>query len=163
VLTSPGPSTRYVSIASTNPAPPYLSWSNAAVTIQDAVDAAVNGDLIFVGDGVYQTGGRVIYGSLTNRVAVNKALTLPSVHGSSPTIIKGNRMVGNNAVRCVYLTNNAALIGFTLTGGATRSTGDVLREQSGGGAWCELTNCQLLNCMIISNSAWRYGGGECFG
>jgi len=163
VLTSPGPSIRYVSIASTNPAPPYLAWSNAAVTIQDAIDAAVNGDLILVGDGLYQTGGRVVYGSLTNRVAINKALAVQSVNGPGATIIRGNRTVGNSAMRCAYLTNNASLIGFTLTGGATRSTGDVLREQSGGGAWCEPTNCQLLNCMIVSNSAWRYGGGECFG
>jgi hypothetical protein len=83
-----------------------------------------------------------------------------SVNGPSVTIIQGNPAVGSNAVRCVYLTNNASLIGFTLTNGATLNAGDVIKEQSGGGAWCETTNCLLLNCVAVTNAAAQYGGGS---
>lgn len=154
------PSTRYVALTSTNPLSPYLDWSTAATNIQDAIDASVNGDLVLVSNGVYATGGRVVYGSLTNRVVINKALTVQSVNGAAATAIQGNQRLGNSAVRCVYLTNNAALVGFTLTNGGTRQSGDPLREQSGGGAWCESTNSsQLLNCVLISNASWNLGGG----
>ena len=160
---------RYVSFLSTNASLPYTNWNTAAVSIQDAVDAAVIGDLVLVtngtslntnGIGIYRTGGRVVYGSMTNRVAITKPVTVQSVNGPAVTWILGNSRIGDGAVRCVYLTNGAALIGFTLTNGATRGLGaDSTNELSGGAAWCASTNAYISNCLIVSNSAYLYGGG----
>ncbi|HSY20212.1 MAG TPA: immunoglobulin domain-containing protein [Candidatus Acidoferrales bacterium] len=162
-LVTQGPSFRYVNVNGTNPVTPFLDWTTAATNIQDAIDAAVAGDFITVTDGVYQVGGRVMFNLMTNRVAINKAVTVQSVNGPAVTTIRGNRPQGNSAVRCVYVTNNAVLSGFTLLGGGTRTTGDLLHEECGGGAWCESTNARLIGCLIISNVAWLNGGGEAFG
>ena len=152
----------YVDVNSTNPVPPYADWSTASTDIQSAIDAASDGDLILVTNGVYRRGGRVVYDTLTNRVVINKALTVQSVNGPAVTSIFGFANNGSswptnsdNAVRCVYLTNNAALVGFTLAFGATRSTQDL----NGGGAWCEGTNAMLSNCILTTNSSQAGGGG----
>jgi len=96
---------------------------------------------------------------MTNRVAVDKPLTLRSVNGPEVTVIRGYQVPGttngDGAVRCVYLTNGAALVGFTLTNGATRSSGDYDLEQSGGGGAHGGT---LNNCTLTGNSA-EHGGG----
>ena len=154
--------THYVSLTSTNPVSPFNDWSIAATNIQDAIDAATNGDLVLVTNGVYQHGGRKINGySLTNRVAVTKPVTVQSVNGSSATRIEGSGSIlfsGSLAVRCVYLTNGAALIGFTLTNGTTLNSGNATYELSGVGLLCESIKAVASNCVVVSCSA-GYGGG----
>ncbi len=154
----------YVDANSTNAAPPYTNLATAAVIIQDAVDTANPGDTVLVRSGVYNSGGRPVNGyALTNRVAVDKPLTLLSLDGPEATVIQGHQMVpgptnGDYAVRCVYLTNGATLAGFTLTSGATRSSGDGVHEQSGGGVWCESASASVLNCFLQRNTASQGGG-----
>jgi alpha-tubulin suppressor-like RCC1 family protein len=96
-------------------------------------------------------------------VAVTKLLTLRSVNGPEVTVIQGYQVPGtkngNGAVRCVYLGDGAALLGFTLTNGATRDEFvDSQSERSGGGIWCTTLNVVVSNCVLVGNSA-SLGGG----
>ena len=145
VVTQP---VHYVAAASTNPLAPYTSWASAATNIQDAVDAAtVPGALVLVTNGTYATGGRTQGGgdSETNRVTVRSPLMVRSVNGPQFAVIDGG-----STVRCVYLGDGASLLGFTLTNGA---------GSSGAGVWCESGSTVVSNCLIVGNSAGRYGSG----
>jgi len=137
--------------------PPYATWANAARVIQDAVDASANGDQILVTNGTYLTGGRTVMVVDTNlfttnfffnRVVVDKQLTLRSVNGPQFTLIDGQK-----AGRCVSLTNNVIMSGFTLTNG--------LLNNSGGGVCCADTTTVVSNCTISGNvaSSNNFGGG----
>ena len=145
--------------------PPFASWATAATSIQAAVDVAAPGNLILVSNGVYGTGGRVMYGAMTNRVAITNSLRVASVNGPEATFLVGARdpltTNGDAAVRGVYVGAGASLIGFTVSNGATRSSGEQQREQSGGGIWCE-TEGAVSNCVLSGNTA-RDGGGGVFG
>jgi hypothetical protein len=157
----------HVDLNSANPLPPFSDWSTAATNIQDAVDMAMAGDQVMVLDGVYQIGGRAVFGLMTNRVAVTKPLTVQSVNGPSYTTIRGyqvtNTVDNDGAIRCVYLADNACLSGFTLVSGATRRSGNSALEQSGGGLWCESQAVIVSNCVIVGNSAYFRGGGALSG
>ncbi len=153
----------YVRPGNPSPAAPYTSWSTAATNIQDAIDAATQvGALVLVSNGAYNVGGKVKFGGLTNRVVVDKVLTVRSVNGPAFTSIVGAGPTGAAAVRCVWVGNDAVLSGFTLTNGHTHATGDLSRARSGGGAWSENLGV-ISNCVFTGNLADQRGGGAMFG
>ncbi len=155
--------THFVNTSNATPSFPYTTWGTAAVNIQDAVDAAASGDEILVTNGVYETGGRIGSGSLSNRLVITKQIAVLSVNGASFTTIRGYQVPGmtngDNAVRCVYLYLGS-LGGFTLCNGATRATGgnSPTDQNSGGGLWCS-SYAVISNCVLLSNSAYMDGGG----
>jgi hypothetical protein len=164
----------YVAAGNVTPVPPYTSWATAATNIQDAVDAAdvasfpPGSVLVLVSNGVYRTGGRAVVGTMTNRVVVDRLLTVRSVNGPQFTVIEGYKVpgttngCGDGAIRCVYLSSGASLDGFTLTKGATRGSWTATLEDDqmgGGGVWCEPTVAVLTNCVVVGNSAGLGAGG----
>ena len=157
--------THYVDQNSPNPTAPYTNWPAAARNIQDAVDVSRAGDTVLVTDGTYASGGGMVSGALTSRVAITNAITLLSVNGPDVTAIQGYQVpgttVGDSAVRCVYLGDGAVLSGFTLTGRATRADGDPTLEESGGGLLCASWTEIATNCVITGNMARGFGGGVC--
>ncbi|MFO1513373.1 MAG: PKD domain-containing protein [Verrucomicrobiota bacterium] len=149
----------YVALGNGSPVAPYTSWATAATNIQDAVNAAtLPGALVLVTNGNYQSGGQVVFGAMTNRVAINKPVLVQSVNGPTVTVIRGTPTNSDSAVRCAYVSSGAWLSGFTLTSGATRADGDGDREQCGGAAWCESATAVLTNCMLTANTANSAGG-----
>ena len=144
---------KYVSIANPSPVAPFTNWTTAATRIQDAVDAANAGDCIVVSNGVYTTGGRVVFGAMGNCVVLTNAVTLTSVNGPQFTSI-----VGGSQTRGVFVGSNAVVSGFTITNGQTQyGNGDRTNDESGGGIWSQ-TGGVVSNCFIVGNTAWSDGG-----
>jgi hypothetical protein len=79
-------------------------------------------------------------------VSVNAPLTVQSVNGPGVTVINGGGSQG-----CAYLTNGAAMSGFTLTNG-------VATDGYGGGVYGE-SSAVASNCVLSGNSAEWEGGG----
>ena len=143
-----GISTHYVWADSPSPEPPYLTWETAAHAIQDAASICVDGDLVWVTNGVYDSGSFVNSGwqdTATNRVGIINAIQVRSVNGPEVTTI-----VGGPGMRCVYLANGATLAGFTLTNGMATSGGGIYATSR----W----EAVVSNCVIAGNQA-VYGGG----
>ena len=149
-----------VNAAGTSPSAPYLTWATAATGIQDAIAASSAEDVILVTNGLYATGGISMDGIITNRVSINKAILVQSIHGANATFIQGAwdpATNGPTAIRSVWMTTNAIISGFSIFGGATRAAveGSI---QIGGGV-IGLSNSIVANCNIYSNSAAGGGGG----
>ncbi|NLF23906.1 MAG: hypothetical protein GX590_12185 [Lentisphaerae bacterium] len=115
---------------------PYDSWEKAATNIQDAIDAALDGSLVWVGDGHYP---------ISTRINLMKGVTLRSVSGRPDTVhvVQAGGVAGG---RVVYVAHDRAVLqGMTLRDG----TGGVLMDRAGG----------TLVDMVISNNTFGAGGG----
>jgi parallel beta-helix repeat protein len=153
----------YVSKGNSGAQWPYDSWSKAAATIQDAVDAATANDTVLVTNGTYNVGTTVTPGyALNNRVVITNNLTVRSVNGPMVTIIEGTGPEGSNAVRGVYMSAGT-LSGFTVTNGHPQTSGDLFMDRSGGGIRCAYRSAVVTNCILIGNTTFYNGGGMYYG
>ena len=123
------------------------------------MDLARAGDTVWVSNGVYETGTRVTPGHLLlNRVVITNDITVRSVNGPEATVIRGQGPRGSNAVRGVHILHGR-LIGFTISGGYTRTDGDGSFDQDGGGLNAHTSlGVVVSNCVLTGNSAHSSGG-----
>src|SRR5215467_643260 len=89
--------TLYVSQTSPNPTPPYATSDTAANNIQDAVDAANDGDTVLVAPGDY---------GLTNQITVTNAIRVQGASGASQTFLTAL----TNHIWCLRVTNSLAVV-----------------------------------------------------
>jgi hypothetical protein len=181
-----GKTARYVATNGAHVSP-FISWATAATNIQAAVDVALEGETVWVSNGVYSAGSRAV-GTTTNRVVVTNAVTVRSLNGPGVT-----RIQGAAGVRGVYLASGAWLVGVTVTNGgsyaingggvyggsASNCTFTRNSAALGGGAYtstlyqCTMVandagsgggafGCSLFNCLLLGNTA-DAGGGATLG
>jgi len=154
-----------------------LSWETAFPAIQEAIDAAFDGDKVFVAPGTY----------LENAHFHGKSIILRSTNPFDPGVVVATIIDGNNAGPVVTFSGSedrtCVLEGFTLQNGFASNGGGVCggtRDQltrariqyntitknkagyGGAIAWC---GGRIQINTITANSAVYYGGGlwECLG
>ena len=152
------------------------SWDTARQTLEGVMTNAISGDVVIAAPGRYENGSMihsVVYrnvGSVRSRVVVPAGVTLRSSDGAESTFIIGanasnptdERGNGPDAMRCVFLNNNARLCGFTLTCGRTAGileSGDDNDFNRGGGVFCRSDSGAYVEDCVISNNAAGRGGG----
>ncbi|MBL1217033.1 MAG: hypothetical protein D8M59_06000 [Planctomycetes bacterium] len=116
-------------------------------TIQQAIDAAIDGDEIIVSPGTYNEAIN-FYG---------KAVYLHSSDGAEVTTIDA-RAEDTSAVKCMNgETADTILEGFTITRGKGRFDRGT-RHRYGGGLFCWDSGPTVRHCRLTANTA-GYGGG----
>jgi hypothetical protein len=141
---------RFVALSGNTPDGVYSNWTTAATNIQQAVNVAVTGETVWVGDGTYYSTGGV-----NGSVSITKAITLRSQNGAGATIIDGNYpTVTNN--RCLHMTSSGAVVdGFTIRNGNYPPPSNSLKNGPG----VYMSAGQLLNCVVTGNRNDGYNGG----
>jgi hypothetical protein len=117
-------------------------------TIQAAVDAVVNGDVIELGSGVFTGAGNrdVSYHG--------KAITIRSQGGPEGCTIDCEGGPGSNNHRAFAFENDegpeSVLDGVTIRNGY---------QMYGGGVWCNGASPVIQNCVFVNNRTSSYGNG----
>ena len=130
-----------------------------------SVSGLLEGEVVHAAPGEYNTGtmSHVETDTVLSRACVPKGVTLLADKGPEKTFIIGGPAtadaandygLGSNAVRCVWLSNNAKISGFTLTGGRTHS---ISQGDNGIGSaiygYSQLS-CYAENCIVTGNVAY---------
>lgn len=142
-------------------------------TIQAAIDAAVAGDEVVVGDGTYTGTGN------KDLDFMGKALTVRSENGREATIIDCQGS-GRGFIFATGETSSVVLDGLTITGGLATLGGAIyckdssptirnclitgnanpqLGQTGGAGVYCENASPMISSCSIVQNSGYWLGGG----
>jgi len=120
-------------------------------TIQSAIDASIDGDVVIVSPGRY----------VENIDYKGKAILLTSLDPSDATIVANTVIDGNQAGTSVrFITNESSssvLMGFTVTNGRGVSSWD----SSAGGILCVGASPLIVDCRIVANqgNSTFAGGG----
>ncbi|MBN1435594.1 MAG: right-handed parallel beta-helix repeat-containing protein, partial [Sedimentisphaerales bacterium] len=125
-------------------------------TIQDAIDASVNGDTVVVSEGIYY-----------ENISFNgKNITLTSSDPCDPCVVAGTIIDGGGSGSVVTFVNgetrDAVLRGFTIRNGC----GTDMGEYWGGGVCCRYSSPTIVDNVITGNygpmgddDLYGYGGG----
>ena len=136
------------------------TWATAYQTIQEAIDdpATVADDEIWVKQGTY---------NLTTQIDVDKAVSIyGGFNGTEPpefdpaerewetnvTTVNGDLAVDH----CFYMTVDATIDGFTITGGLANGGGI---DDQGAGIFVNACSATIANCTVELNQATAQGGG----
>ncbi len=138
--------TLYVDATSPLPTYPYDSWSNAAHTIQAAVDSSYSGDTILVTNGTYQ---------ISSQIYIWPGITLESVNGPEVTIIDAQTVT-----RGIYINNgNTVVNGFTIQNGNAFPYNYSPTYAAGGGVYVVSgQDAVVTNCIFKANRGYNGGG-----
>ena len=125
------------------------SWSEAFKTIQEAIDAADDGDMIWVKQGTY---------FVSSTINVIKALPFTvdltgQRHNCQSEIGEqmSPRSMVRTRIRCFKFTADATIDGFTIAHGQT--------TWGGGGMFISSSSPVVTNCTFLENKAGAENGG----
>ena len=112
-----------------------LSWATAFDTIQEGIDAAVDGDTVIVAEGMYYE--TINFG--------DKSITVRSTDPNDPDVVAETITDANSDANNVVVFNsgedeNSILNGFTITGGNY-------------GIYCASSSPAITNCTIRENNS----------
>jgi len=130
------------------------TWSEAFLTLQDAIDAASEDDEIWVKKGTNLLSSQInvdkaveIYGGFagdeTQRNQRDWATNVTTVDGQ------------DSVYHCFYITKDATIDGLTITGG---NANGISPDHRGGGIYIYQSSPRITNCTISENTA-DFGGG----